>query len=164
MLLEYQDIIFPWIRQIPGNGETTYFWSSNWSPFGKLSDFLETSGSLRLPIPKDTTLAELWEYDSWILPNARSDRQLEVISFLSSLCLNDTADTHEWRPQNNLRNKLFTGMIYGLVKAPAVKVTWHKEVWFSGGIQKHKFLTWLIIRNRCPTRDRMLSWGFQTDP
>lgn len=39
-----------------------------------------------------------------------------------------------------------------------------EEVWFSGGIPKHKFLTWLMIRNRCPSEDRLLAWGLQTDP
>ena len=26
------------------------------------------------------------------------------------------------------------------------------------------FLVWLMVRNRCPTRDRIISWGLQTDP
>ncbi|KAG5407030.1 hypothetical protein IGI04_013149 [Brassica rapa subsp. trilocularis] len=150
-LLEFRPLVFSWFRQRVGNGETCYFWSGNWSPFGKLSDFLETSGSLRYPIPKEATLAELWENGAWILPNARSDKQVEVISYLSTLALNDNVDTLEWWPGNQPHMRFST-------------VPWYKEVWFSGGIPKHKFLTWLMIRNRCPTRDRLLTWGLQTDP
>ncbi|WZZ63855.1 hypothetical protein YC2023_075225 [Brassica napus] len=80
-LLEFRPLVFSWFRQRVGNGETCYFWSGNWSPFGKLSDFLETSGSLRYPIPKEATLAELWENGAWILPNARSDKQVETLEF-----------------------------------------------------------------------------------
>lgn len=37
-------------------------------------------------------------------------------------------------------------------------------MWITGGIPKHSFLCWLFILNRCPTRDRLLSWGLQTAP
>lgn len=163
-LLEFRPLVFSWFRQRVGNGETCYFWSGNWSPFGKLSDFLETSGSLRYPIPKEATLAELWENGAWILPNARSDKQVEVISYLSTLALNDNVDTLEWWPGNQPHMRFSTGDIYDLLKPNLPRVPWYKEVWFSGGIPKHKFLTWLMIRNRCPTRDRLLTSGLQTDP
>lgn len=42
-------------------------------------------------------------------------------------------------------------------------MTWYKEVWFSRGIQKHRFLTWLMALNKSPTRDRLLKWGIITD-
>ena len=43
-------------------------------------------------------------------------------------------------------------------------VPWKDIVWSSGSIPRHSFLTWLFILDRCPTRDRILSWGLQTDP
>lgn len=36
---------------------------------------------------------------------------------------------------------------------------WYKEVWFSRGILKHRFLTWLMALDRSPTRDHLLQWG-----
>lgn len=36
-------------------------------------------------------------------------------------------------------------------------------MWFSRGIPKHRFLTWLMVLNRSPTRDRLIHWGLQTD-
>ena len=32
------------------------------------------------------------------------------------------------------------------------------------GIPKFKTLTWLFILDRCPTRNRLISWGLQSDP
>ncbi|EFH40000.1 hypothetical protein ARALYDRAFT_917455 [Arabidopsis lyrata subsp. lyrata] len=32
------------------------------------------------------------------------------------------------------------------------------------GVPKRSFLTSLLVLNRCPTRDRLLGWGLQTDP
>lgn len=163
-LLDLRPIIFPWIRQRIGNGETCYFWTGNWSPMGTMSDHLNSSGSRRFPIARDATLAELWEDGSWILPNARSERELQAISFLSTITLTDDSDYLEWVPDNVKRQSFSTGEIYNLLKFHQPKVAWVKEVWFSGGIPKHKFLAWLMVLNRCPTRDRLLNWGLQTDP
>lgn len=38
-------------------------------------------------------------------------------------------------------------------------VSWHKLVWFKDKIPKHAFISWLIMRERLTTRDRLLSWG-----
>lgn len=50
------------------------------------------------------------------------------------------------------------------LKIPTSQVPWLKAVWTSRGIPKQNFLAWLVVLNRCPTRDRMLGWGLQTDP
>lgn len=163
-LLDARELVYPWIKKQVHNGETTYFWSSNWSPYGKLSQYLSNEGSLRFPVAKDATLAELWENGAWTLPNARSDRQVEVISYLSTLTLNDYNDELEWWAGNLRQNKFRTGALYDLLRPSVPTVSWHREVWFSGGIPKQMFLVWLMVRNRCPTRDRVLSWGLQTDP
>ncbi|XP_056857302.1 uncharacterized protein LOC130506635 [Raphanus sativus] len=162
-LLDLREIIYPWIRKQIHNGETTYFWTSNWSPYGKLSVYLNASVSMRFPVCSTATLAELWDNGGWILPNARSDRQLEVITYLSTRSLNDYKDEIEWWPGNQRQMSYKTGALYDLLRPPAPAVAWHKEVWFSGGIPKHMFLVWLMVRNRCPTRDRILSWGLLTD-
>lgn len=41
-------------------------------------------------------------------------------------------------------------------------VLWHPIIWLKRGIPKHNSLAWLMLLNRC--RDRLLSWGLQSDP
>ncbi|XP_019058995.1 PREDICTED: uncharacterized protein LOC109117009 [Tarenaya hassleriana] len=41
---------------------------------------------------------------------------------------------------------------------------WHKSVWFTGSVPKHAFISWLAVKKRLPTRDRLLSWGLNTPP
>ncbi|WZY73163.1 hypothetical protein YC2023_005403 [Brassica napus] len=75
----------------------------------------------------EATLAELWENGAWILPNARSDKQVEVISYLSTLALNDNVDTLEWWPGNQPHMRFSTGDIYDLLKPNLPRVpcfTW----------------------------------------
>lgn len=163
-LLLLRDKAYLWIKQKLGNGEQIYFWSSNWSPFGNIRNYLAMDGSLRMGISQTSTLAELWENGNWILPPARSEAQVRVQSFLSSLQITENLDSYEWWPNNQKRDRYCTREIYNLIRDHKPIVTWYREVWFSGGIPKHKFLTWLMVLNRSPTRDRLLQWGLQTDP
>ncbi|KAG7531557.1 Reverse transcriptase zinc-binding domain [Arabidopsis suecica] len=119
---------------------------------------------MRLGIPQSSTLAELWENGNWIMPPARSDAQVRIQTYLSTLSLSETQDSYEWWPNNQKSDKFCTSVIYYLLKDHKPQVTWSREVWFSGGIPKHKFLTWLMVLDRSPTRDRLLNWGLATDP
>ncbi|KAH0913805.1 hypothetical protein HID58_028251 [Brassica napus] len=50
------------------------------------------------------------------------------------------------------------------LKHQNLTVPWFNIIWLRQGIPKHSFLTWLLLLDRCPTRDRLLSWGLPTDP
>ncbi|XP_018487835.1 uncharacterized protein LOC108858402 [Raphanus sativus] len=145
------------------NGELCYFWSSNWTPFGKISTFLHDQAPTLIGIPRDSTVDELWEIDHWVLPAARSDKQVQLYSFLTSLTLSNQSDSMIWAPSGNNETTYCTRRIYNLIREQGAEVTWSKEVWFSRGIPKYSFLTWLMVLNRCPTKDRLLQWGLQTD-
>lgn len=73
-LLLLRDTAYHWMNHVVGNGETTYFWTSNWSPFGKLINYLQGESCYSVGIPFSSTLAELWEMDHWVLPPARSEK------------------------------------------------------------------------------------------
>lgn len=162
-LLSLRNIIFPWMKITVGNGETTYFWTSNWSPFGNIRNYLQGEGPRHFGIPPMTTLAELWEDNNWNLPPARSERQVNIQTFLTTISLSHARDEYSWEPNGNVSNTYSARRIYDLLRVVLPHVTWHKEVWFSGGIPKHRFLTWLFVLDRCPTKDRMASWGLGVD-
>ncbi|XP_048626740.1 uncharacterized protein LOC125594686 [Brassica napus] len=65
-LFKLRDEVYTWIRMQVGNGESCRFWSDNWSPFGKLSQFLlsdQTSG-----------LTETEDRYEWIVSDKPSSR------------------------------------------------------------------------------------------
>lgn len=41
------------------------------------------------------------------------------------------------------------------------EVSWYKAIWTSRSIPRQSFHAWLVVQNRIPTRDRLLSWGLQ---
>lgn len=147
-----------------GNGETCYFWSSNWSAFGSITKYLRGQSTRNTGIPITVTLAELWEQGAWHLPPARSEGHVNIQSYLSTIELTNEADTYHWIPQGKLSKAYSTRDIYNLLRVLHQQVPWSKEVWFSNSIPRHKFLSWLFVLNRCPTKDRMVEWGADTDP
>ncbi|CDY35298.1 BnaC03g59250D [Brassica napus] len=56
------------------------------------------------------------------------------------------------------------GEVYTYLKGPQPLVPWAKLVWFSYGIPRHSFLTWFVLLDRCPTRDRLIRWGLNVAP
>lgn len=98
-----------------------------------------------------------------MLPAARLEEHVIIYSHITSLTLTNIPDCYEWSPNGLAMRSYSTRHIYNLLRNEIPQVTWHKEIWFSGGIPKHKFLSWLIVQNSCPTKDKMLQWGLQTD-
>lgn len=119
---------------------------------------------MRIGIPRTTTLAELWENGNWIMPPARSEPQVRLQSFLSTLVISESQDEYEWWPNSRKSKKFSTGEIYNLIRDHKPIASWAREIRFSGGIPRHKFIAWLMVLRRCPKRDHLLQWGIQTDP
>lgn len=160
-LLKIRGDAFKWVKLRVGNGLTCRFWSDNWSPFGRISCFLKDQ---RLGVRQDATLLQLHEHGRWALPNPRSDQQVSLHIFLTNLTLSDHADYYEWEVNGKIYQRYSTGLVYHLLHEDSPLVPWRTAVWTYGGIPKHSFFTWLLVLNRCPTRDRILGWGLQTDP
>nr|VDD31348.1 unnamed protein product [Brassica oleracea] len=92
-LLKLRTVAYPLIHLQIQNGENGRFWIDNWSPYGKLHDFLE-GGRSRLVIPLKATLASLYRNGTWRLPAARTENQLQVLSFITTINFNGEPDQY----------------------------------------------------------------------
>lgn len=157
-LIKSRHLIYPLIRRRVGNGLSTSFWYDNWSPFGCLHELLNGSAS-RLGIPRAATLGSLFQEGRWLLPAARTNDQLALHIHLTTVSLSESDDEYEWILDGKLRSKYSTGEVYTHLKGPIQKVSWSSAVWNPMGIPRHSFLTWLVVQDRCPTKDRLIRWG-----
>ncbi|KAL0877879.1 hypothetical protein Bca101_027585 [Brassica carinata] len=146
-----------------GNGQICRFWTDNWSPYGSMENHLLRTSRSRLGIPRNATLADLNEEGNWLLPPARSEEWMQIQIHLTTVSLNQAQDCYEWILEDKPTLKYNTSEVYKKLKGSEQLVPWAKVVWNKGGIPRHSFLVWLFTLNRCPTRDRLLSWGLQTD-
>lgn len=147
-----------------GNGRNCKFWSNNWSPFGRLKNYLGAGGTQTSGIRSNATLADLWLNGNWVLPPARSELLVNLQSYLTTIQITDGHDSYEWWFNGILRHSYGTGEVYKFLKEHGPKVTWDKVVWNYAGIPRNQFLCWLFVLNRCPTRDMILNWGLSTYP
>lgn len=131
---------------------------------GCLKTFLHLPPASMLGTRAHATVADINRSGVWSLPSPRSEEQLTLHTHLTTVILNDLEDSYIWQPQGTELSTCSTGMIYNLIKEHKPQVSWFKAVWSPPGIPKQNFLTWLVVLNRCPTRDRLLGWGLQTDP
>lgn len=163
-LLRLRPLVYNWIHIKLGNGRNTRFWSDHWSPFGQIAEFLHLGSHSRLGIPAQATVSDLFVDGHWNMPPARSEEQVLLQSFLTTVTLNQQEDQFDWIITNKVYTTFSTGIVYKELKHHNHVVTWSDTVWLRQGIPKHCFLSWLLVLNRCPTRDRLLSWGLPTDP
>ena len=146
-----------------GNGESCRFWSDNWSPFGKLSEYLLPNQRSGMGIRPSTTLADLFVNGSWRLPPPHSEGMVQLHIFLTTLSLTGMEDDYEWVVNEKPSTRYSTSEIYRKLRDREEEVPWAPIVWTAGGIPRHNFLTWLFVLDDYPTRDRIISWGLQPD-
>lgn len=158
-LLMLQDIAFDWITVKLGNGKEVKFWEDNWSPFGNFWKFLALLRANTMGIPEAATLHDLFVGDRWNVRPARLEKQVQVQAFLTSITLSQLSNEYEWTIDGKTWLKYQTGAVYKLLKPHRQLVPWKKTIWNSSGISRHSFHAWLVILNRLPTRDRIISWG-----
>ena len=109
-------------------------------------------------------MASLFRNGSWRLPPARSEPQLLLHAFLTTITFTANPDYYEWEIEGKVSLKYSTSHTYSYLRGNIDEVSWASTVWFSYGIPRQQFHTWLVILDRCPTRDRLLTWGIQVSP
>lgn len=161
-LLKLSPLIYDWIHKRVSNGLTCRFWTDNWSPFGSMRSFLLLGDHSSLGISPLATLASLSVAGNWRLPPARSENQVQLHAYLTTVTLNNEEDYYEWDIDGRVENKYSIGKVYHHLRVQEPDVTWFQTVWNKGGIPRHSFLALLFVLNRSPTRYRIRGWGLQT--
>uniref|UniRef100_A0A0D2ZXU3 Reverse transcriptase zinc-binding domain-containing protein n=1 Tax=Brassica oleracea var. oleracea TaxID=109376 RepID=A0A0D2ZXU3_BRAOL len=150
-----------------GNGESCRFWSDNWSPFGKLSQFLLSDQTSGMGISLKTTIADLFVDGNWRLPPPRSESMLQLHIFFTTLGLTETEDRYEWIVNDKPSSRYSTSEIYRKLRDREETVPWASIVWIGRGIPRHNFLTWLLnqgtIYSICVRIVGEFGWRFPED-
>ncbi|XP_024009376.1 uncharacterized protein LOC112084468 [Eutrema salsugineum] len=142
-----------------GNGDDTFFWWDPWTPFGPLIQFMGDDGPSRLGIPLFSTVGQQISSQGWNLPNARSEKQLQLYSFLSSIVPSASCDSPVWMINGEVQKSFSARYVWNSIRERKEEVPWFKLVWPKVRIPKHAFSAWLFVLDRNPTLDRLRRWG-----
>ncbi|CAN6859447.1 unnamed protein product, partial [Brassica oleracea var. botrytis] len=100
-LLKLHPKALDFIRISIGRGEDTYFWWDPWTPFGPLYSYLGQDGPTLLGIPLFALVSNVWNGSSWSFSAARSNRQLQLLSFLTTISPANGQDVPKWTVNGN---------------------------------------------------------------
>lgn len=144
------------------NGKGTSFWYDQWSPLGCLMDMLGTRGQIDTGIRQHDTVH-----------TARTKRRrrvhrsaglIQIENQLQCLSRSEEEDVVLWKGKQDIyKDQFLTSETWNHIRTKKEKVSWHRGIWFTHATPKHRFCTWLAIRNRLTTGDRMVAWNAGID-
>lgn len=145
------------------NGQRASFWYDHWTEFGPLITLLGSTGPRQLRLPMGATVIQAVREGNWNLPNARSDGARELQILLTSIppptemC---GPDIFLWvNTSGNFVPSFSSRATWDLIRERTSIVTWNGVVWFKEEIPRCSFISWLVLKKRLPTRDRLRRWG-----
>lgn len=162
-LLKLRPKALNFIRILIGRREDTYFWWDPWTPFGSLSlslsGFLGPYGPSLLGVPLFALVSDVWNGRSWSLSAARSNRHLQLLSFLTTISSYDRPDIPNQIINGNIQITFISRLIWEAIRPHLPPKDWAPLLWHKGIIPRHATTTWLFILDRNPTLYRLHSWG-----
>lgn len=153
-----------------GSGFTASFWMDNWTDRGPHIDLIGDQGPSITRIPIDAVVADAIIGGEWWLSRSRSRsptlRMLrECLPEVTPIVDSEVDDQFLWRARaGEIPGAFSTAKTWSALHPPGDAVFWHSQVWFSGRMPKHAFITWVAAWNRLSTRDRMVGWGMSVSP
>ena len=121
------------------------------------------SGTQKLGITRSALVCEVRTEAGWAFRRTR-DRQLrEIINSIETHQLSESRHIQDivlWRKnENEFCNQFSTSQTWKQIRVNKPIKPWTKVIWFSLGVPRFAFITWLAVNNRLSTGDRMRSWG-----
>ncbi|CAA7020439.1 unnamed protein product [Microthlaspi erraticum] len=158
-LLKLRGKAFPLLRTLIGNGEDTFFWWDPWTPYGPLIHYIGCDGPSLMGIPLFSTVSDLITPQGWRLPSARSDKQLNLMAFITTMQLSLSNDQMVWVIDGVIQKDFSSSQVWNFIRDSKPEVSWANLIWHKARIPKHAFSAWFFVLNRNPTLDRITRWG-----
>ncbi|CAA7026629.1 unnamed protein product [Microthlaspi erraticum] len=121
-----------------GRGDSTFFWWDPWTPFGSLRSFLGDEGTSLLGIPISATVSDLWNGRGWTLPPARTERQLLLLSHLSSIGCSPCTDCPIWSIGGSPQRTFSLNAVWNVIRPTKPEVSWASLLWHKAGLVRHQ--------------------------
>ncbi|XP_056848881.1 uncharacterized protein LOC130499014 [Raphanus sativus] len=131
-------------------------------PKGRLIEITGEIGTQKLGIRRDMKICEVLRDDEWRFRRCRDRHIQSLITDLQAfqLKLTDGRDEVLWKRDNGSYGTTFiSSETWNQTRQRKEKVSWSKIVWFSQGVPRFDFITWLAIRDRLSTGHRSSRWG-----
>ncbi|KAG7543450.1 Reverse transcriptase zinc-binding domain [Arabidopsis thaliana x Arabidopsis arenosa] len=139
------------------------FWWDNWTGAGRLIDIVGDIGPQHFGLSRHATVSEACINNQWTLRRARGQLYRTVIELLSPITPPSPhagQDIVKWMHKTGEYQSSFSSKCtWNLIRDTSTKVSWSTLVWFPQGVPRYSFITWLAVKDRLSTGQRMRRWG-----
>ncbi|KAH0925436.1 hypothetical protein HID58_017692 [Brassica napus] len=140
------------------------FWHDIWTPDGPILSRTGPTGPMVSGVPLDASVSSIITNGAWNI-SARSRHP--ILRYIRSVLPAQVPDVDSidedyflWRNSPADQPTDFSvSKLYSTLNPDPPIAQWHRVVWFKKRIPRHAFITWLVMRERMVTRDRLISWG-----
>ena len=162
-LLKLRDLAYGFTRVHIRDGRTTSFWFDNWLGIGKLINITGTVGTTYLGISRHAKVSDATRGNTWNIRGRGSRRYGNIYGQILAADPPSSGtgrDRVQWKHgEDDYRTTFSAARTWDQLRERRSNVDWCKVVWFAQGVPRFSFITWLSIRNRLSTGDRMRTWG-----
>lgn len=145
------------------DGISCHFWLDDWLGKGRLIDITGAVGTLYLGVQRHAKVSEVVSLENWNIRGRRSRRFHELYNAIMAVPPPQPGNGRDvilWRhSDDDYRDNFSCKNTWDQLRVKRPKVDWHRVVWFPQDVPRHSFMTWLAIKNRLSTGDRMRQWG-----
>lgn len=159
-MLKLRDLAKSFYKKELGNGRSTLFWFDNWSGKGILVDILGARGIIDMGVGKNDTVE-----DAVKKIKRRRRHRMEVLneieaelSIIKGNLNNDREDVSLWKRRSGFKQNFSTKETWEMLRENKVQCDWACGIWYPQATPKYVFMSWLSVRNRMSTLDRVSKW------
>ncbi|XP_050211980.1 uncharacterized protein LOC126662137 [Mercurialis annua] len=140
--------------------------SWNWRSLIKLRTLKDLYPEMSISdadVPKQAKVNEVWHSGRWRLPDPMNEQTEEAWNLIKGQYKieNDKNDSIVWK--HGKSGKFSINSAYDHFRSHYPNVMWWKVIWNAGPVPKHAFISWLAIKHRLKTRDKLFKWGVIND-
>lgn len=126
-------------------------------------DITGAAGTIYLGVRRHATVSETVTTNGWNIQGQISRRFQELRNSILAIDApqpESGRDVMLWRHEvDDYRDTFSSSKTWDQLRLKRNKVGWYRVVWFPQGVPRYFFITWLAIKNRLSTGDRMRHWG-----
>ena len=148
-----------------GNGRHISFWFDRWSELGVLSELLGDRGTQEMGIRREATLEEALYNQRRKKRHRRhilNDIEKEM-GVVKEKLRSEMEDVDMWRWRSGYKSNFSTSETWQQTREVGSPCAWGKSIWFSQASPKFDFMTWIAMRGRLATMDRISGWSQGVD-
>lgn len=162
-ILKHREIAKQFYRVKVNNGRRTSFWNEMWNSLGCLKDVAGEGSHIDMGILSNASVEDSLNH------RRRKHRvqilnriEMEIEEFRRNWNQND--DVSLWKNDKGIYKREFSKKSTWLcIRERHQLYHWHQAIWFKHVTPKFSVVTWIAMRGRLATGDRMQHWNANTD-